>query len=125
MEVSTKNNAEGKVSSVNEEVCRNQGSKGNEETTAVGDVRHSGMEGALVVCEHVEEVGERTGPRESLSTSAERKSSDTCGFRGGRRFTYQISKGLKRCGRDGGTELHPECSQRAAMGLAHVRQQMQ
>ena len=37
MKVSTKNNAEGKVSSVNEEVCGNQGSKGNEETTAVGD----------------------------------------------------------------------------------------
>ena len=62
MEVSAKNEAEGKVSSVDEEVGRNQGSKGAEEATAVGDDHNSRMEGKFVVCEQIEENGKEQSP---------------------------------------------------------------
>ena len=62
MEVSTKNEAAGKVSWVDEEVSRNPESKGTEETTSVGDDHNSRMEGEFVVCEHVEEIGKEKSP---------------------------------------------------------------
>ena len=51
MEVSTRNRAEGKFPAVDEEVRRNQESKGKKETIVVGGGRSSGMEGVSVVSE--------------------------------------------------------------------------
>ena len=62
MEVSTKNEAEGKCSSVDEEVSRNQESKGTEGSTSVGDDHNSGMAGEFVVCEQIEEIGNEQSP---------------------------------------------------------------
>ena len=62
MEVSTNNKAEGKLSSVDGEVGRNQESKGTEGTASIGDGRDSGMEGEFVVCEHFEEIGKEQSP---------------------------------------------------------------
>ena len=45
MEVSTKIEAEGQFSSVDEEVRRNQQSKGTVGTASIGDDHNSGMEG--------------------------------------------------------------------------------
>ena len=50
MKVSTRNEAEGKFSSVDEENSRNPESKGTEGTTSIGDNHNSGMEGEFVVC---------------------------------------------------------------------------
>ena len=41
---------------MDEEVGRNQESKGTEGTTSIGDDHNSGMEGEFVVCEHIEEI---------------------------------------------------------------------
>ena len=50
MEVSTKNEAEGNCSSVDEEVSRNQESKGTEGSTSVGDDHNSGMARESLSC---------------------------------------------------------------------------
>ena len=55
--VSTSDEEERKVPSVEEEVNRIQGSKGIEEVDAVKDVHKSGMEGDVVMCEHAKELG--------------------------------------------------------------------
>ena len=52
VEVSSRSGAEGKFPPADEDVRRNQASKGTEETTSVGDDHDSGMEGEFVVCEH-------------------------------------------------------------------------
>ena len=57
MEVSTRNESGRKVSSEDEEVSRVQGGKGVKETTAVGDVHFSRMDGECVMCEHCRVCG--------------------------------------------------------------------
>ena len=59
MEVSTKNEAERKKSSVDEEVKRDQESKG----TSHWRYHASAMEGEFVVCEQTEEVGKEQSAR--------------------------------------------------------------
>ena len=50
------------MSSVDEEVGRNQESEGTEGTTSIGDDHNSGMEGEFIVCEHIEEIGKEQSP---------------------------------------------------------------
>ena len=61
MEVSTRNETEGKFSSVYEEVSRNQERKGMEETILI------------VVCEHVQEMGKQQSPAQVKAQPKKRR----------------------------------------------------
>ena len=62
MEVFTRNRTEGRFSSVDEKVSRDQESKRTEETIFVGDGQNSGIEGEFVMCEHIKEIGKEQSP---------------------------------------------------------------
>ena len=112
MEVSTKNEAETKSSPVDEEVNRDQESKGTEGTTSTGDIMRLRWKESLSCVNILKKLGKSRVPRES--THRRRKEEKWYVWNPQRRrITHQ--------NRQRGVELHPECSQRAAMGPAHVR----
>ena len=93
---------------------------------SVEDDQDLGMEEECVVCEHAEEVGQEESAARVRAPPQKRRavmrveSAETQDY-------VSESQGLEGIDdeENGGVELHPECSQRAAMLLAHVRQQMQ
>ena len=83
------------------------------------------MEGDFLLCVlGPQKHGRRAETRASQTAAAEGKISNTCGVGGDARPCLRTPMNYEENERDGGAEIHPEFSQRAAMVLAHVRQQV-
>ena len=87
MEVSTRNGAEGKFHLWTRMFIGIRKAKETEETSVVGDGENSGMEEEFVVCEHIKEIEKEQSPS-----------------------TMCLKRETERRRKDGGVELHPECS---------------